>query len=473
MKRLSGVWENIVDEERAYSALLKGTKHKRTKRQVRNLLIEDRKARFQIDPEKGMEYVRGLIQELESGEWKHSPPRHERRYCKNRASSKGKWRDLYIPTLDDHIIHHMVMQESMEAFTKGMHPHCCGSVPGRGIKHVLQTVGHWMRDDLACRYFVKLDIKKFFDNIDRSILKEKIARKIKDRLCLWAHYQIIGSAPTACPVGYYPSPWYANLYLEDLDWFVEQELYKERRGKRIKYVRHYLRYVDDILLIGTSKADLLKAIKAIKEEVAKIGLSIKNTWEIKKIGKHVMVDGKWKMKKDTYWCDIGGYKFCKDATILRDGVYLSAKRLAHEIGRKPRPTIHDCQAINAKIAWAEKCDSKTFFENDIKPYVNIKETRRCLSMWARSENGENVKPADVERSGSRVIVRKDFEHVEEGGDKPEHYEWMEWQMTMEQYEVYQSLTEEAKEQAEKVADLEGRNTMLEECLLEMSEMVYA
>lgn len=386
MKRIKNIWENVLNKNNAYVALVEGTREKRTKREVQKLLfspeeVADDPTKYHvIDPAKGMEYVDGLINRLRTKSWSHKAPRHRRCFCRNRASSHGKWRDLYVPHLDDHIIHHMIMQESMEAFTRGMHPHCCGSVPGRGIKHIVDTVSHWMHDDLQCRYFVKLDIAKFFDNITADKLEEKLSKKIKDKDMLWAHRQIIRSAQVACPVGYYPSPWYANLYLEDLDWYVEQDLYKERRGKRIKYVRHYLRYVDDILLIGTSKSDMEKAVRAIMKYLAdNYSLKVKQSWEIKKIGKHEIIDGKHRLKPGTYWCDIGGYKFCKDSTILRDGIYLATKRLAKKIYKQGYHTVHQCMQINASVAWTEKCDSKKFLENDVYPYVNLKLTRRKIS----------------------------------------------------------------------------------------------
>lgn len=380
MKRIGNIWPKITTEDNGVTAVVEGTRFKRGKAEVERLLSDDPDKWRRIDPDKAREYVKPICEKLRNKTWRHAPPKHRRQFCRNRASSKGKWRDLYIPTLEDHTIAHMLMQGCMEAFTRGMHPDCCGSVPGRGIKHVVRKVSHWFQDDLECRYFVKLDICKFFDNIDGEILKQKLARKIKDKDALWAWEQIIDSAPVACAVGYYTSPWLANLYLEDLDWFIAQQLYKERRGKRINYVRHQLRYVDDILLIGTSKTDLKKAVHAISDYLdTNYGLKIKPSWEIKKIGKHEVVDGKWKLVDGTYWCDIGGYKFSKDATILRDGIFLHTRRLAKKIYKQGYATEHQCRSLTSQIGWAMHCDSSRFFENDIRPYVNIKSSRRMIS----------------------------------------------------------------------------------------------
>lgn len=386
MKSYKNIWPNVIDEDMAIQAIIDGTRFKRDQRAVQWLLYSEDEVKkdpnkwHMVDPEKARIYARFLIAHLQQRKWRHKAPRHKRQYCRNRASSKGKWRDLYIPCLDDHIVAHMVMQASMDVFTRGMHPHCCGSVPDRGIKHVNHYVEKWMQNDRACRYFVKLDIKKFFDNIDKDILLSLLRNKIRDERVMRIFEEIINSAPVAVPVGYYTSPWLANFYLQELDWMIEQGLYKERRGKRIKYARHYLRYVDDLLLIGTSKKDLEIAIREIKRYLeTERHVTIKNNWEIKAIGKHVLIDGEWKLKPNTFWCDIGGYKFCKDATILRDGIFLATRRLAKDMAASGYYTPHQCQSINSRLGWSEHCNSNNFVRNEIRPYIDIQTTRRIVS----------------------------------------------------------------------------------------------
>ena len=385
MKRLKNIWKKAVDIDNCIEAIIEGTRFKRGQRAVQWLLYspeqveKDKTLWHRIDKEKASVYAESLCKQLSDHTWQHKPPRYKRQFCRNRASSRGKWRDLYIPELDDHIIAHMAMQASMPAFMKGMHPYSCGSIPGRGIKCVNSTIKRWFMHDKACRYFVKLDIKKFFDNIDRNILVAVLESKIADEDILWIFRQIIDSAPGPCPVGYYTSPWLANLYLEKLDWFVEQQLYKIRRGKRIKYVRHYLRYVDDILLVGTSKRDLEKAISAIKSWLMENRkLEIKDSWEIKQIGRHETAGKDWTMRPNTYWCDMGGYKFSKDSTILRDGIFLETRRLARRISKQKQITVHQAISINSRLGWASHCDSHGFIRHEIEPYINIQTTRRII-----------------------------------------------------------------------------------------------
>lgn len=386
MKRLGNIYEDVINIDLVVGDIIEATKYKRGKRETRGLLYDHQTIErhpelyHQIDPAKARRYAEYLVDMLGSGEWKHKSPKHLRRFCRNRTHGKGKWRNLSVPSLDDHVIAHMAIRASMKAFMRGMHPHCCGSVPQRGIKHVVKTVSRWLKGDKECRYFVKLDIRHFFENIDRDMLKNTLRRKIKDRRVIKIFDQIIDSDDTACPIGYYTSPWFANLLLQDFDYYVEQQLYKERRGKRIKYVRHYLRYVDDMLLIGTCKGDMLKAIQAIRHYLeSNYGLEVKKSWEIKAIGKHEIIDGRRRLKPGTYWCDIGGYKFCKDSTILRDGIYLSATRLARRMRKRGYYTPHNCESIISRVGWSMHCNNRNFLNKKINPYVDLERAKRRLS----------------------------------------------------------------------------------------------
>ena len=268
------------------------------------------------------------------------------------------------------------MQACLDAFTRGMHPYCSGSVPDRGIKMVNQSIKRWLKYDKKCKYFVKLDIRKFFDNISADMLKAALRKRIKDKDILWALDQIIDSAPSACPVGYYTSPWFANVLLQDFDWFVEQRLYKERRGKRVKYARHYMRYVDDILLIGTSKSDLYKAIKEIRNYLLdNYGLQIKDAWEISEVSKYK----ENKVNKKKKYIDMGGYQFGSGVTIIRDGIYLETRRFAKKIKKRGYLTHKSAQSIMARIGWSNMADSYGFRHNDIKPYIDSTRIRRYIA----------------------------------------------------------------------------------------------
>lgn len=110
------------------------------------------------------------------------------------------------------------------------------------------------RAQLFCRkyrWFVKLDVRKFFDTINHEVLLSSVCRLFKDKVLL-AHFQsIIASYHVAdgcgLPMGNLTSQFFANHYMAIADHYA-----KERVG-----ICDMVRYMDDILLFDDDKEALL------------------------------------------------------------------------------------------------------------------------------------------------------------------------------------------------------------------------
>ena len=74
-------------------------------------------------------------------------------------------------------------------------------------------------------------------------------------------------------------------------------------------------------------------------------------------------------------------------------------------------------------------------------------------MWTKTENGESIRPASIESSGGMVILRKNFKLVPETSDAPSHYEYEEWQMKREEYEIFQYYETLVGEQSDALMEL--------------------
>ena len=74
-------------------------------------------------------------------------------------------------------------------------------------------------------------------------------------------------------------------------------------------------------------------------------------------------------------------------------------------------------------------------------------------MWVRVSNGESVQPLAFEQAGNNVIIRRNFHLVDATEDMPAHYEYDEWQMTNEQYEVYLAFDAQVSEQSDALVEL--------------------
>ncbi|NLV59187.1 MAG: hypothetical protein GXY67_10535 [Clostridiales bacterium] len=319
MKRFKDLWNTFCAEATFYAATYDGIKGKRRGYAMRRLLCREiatdtaankgaqKEYSNQVVPEKVRQYAAVMSRKVKSGEWQPHPPQRSTRRMPN-----GKIRNIAKATFDDHIAHWALINTIKAALMRGMYAFCCGSLPGRGLKLVRQSIQKWIREP-DVKYFVKLDIRKFYENINIDLLMRQLERVIADRPILNLIRRILDTSGPGMPVGFYISPWLANYHLQGLDHYIVQGLYKTRRGKRVSFVKHYVRYMDDMLLIGSSRRDLEKAVRAIIAYLRdELGLSVKETWEIKEIGELIVgSDGKRKCRAGTYPVDMGGYKFYK------------------------------------------------------------------------------------------------------------------------------------------------------------------
>jgi hypothetical protein len=124
-----------------------------------------------------------------------------------------------------------------------------------------KLLSHYNENEI---YILKADIRKYFDNVDHTILLDMICATITDRDVIRLIERIlsgdnlsgrVGSTGKGIPIGNLPSQFFANLYLNPLDQFIKHQL-------RFKY---YVRYMDDFVLMDTSKARLHQAKGEIAE----------------------------------------------------------------------------------------------------------------------------------------------------------------------------------------------------------------
>ena len=122
-------------------------------------------------------------------------------------------------------------------------------------------------------YLLKLDISKFFDNIDHDILKKKLRKRIKDRDALKILDTIIDSMEKGIPIGANTSQLFAIFYLDEVDKYIKEEL----------KINGDIRYQDDMLLIHQDKEYLKECLVKIKEKINNLGMFLNNKTKIYKV----------------------------------------------------------------------------------------------------------------------------------------------------------------------------------------------
>lgn len=173
-----------------------------------------------------MKKIEQLIDEVRHERHRWMPVR--RTYI---PKSNGKVRPLGIPTWTDKLLQEairLLLEAYYEPrFSKDSH----GFRPERGCHTALSEIRHhWT----GTKWFIEADIKGCFDHIDHQVLMERLREDIHDNRFLrlienllkagyledWEYNQTISGTPQGGII----SPILANIYLDKLDQFIEQEL---------------------------------------------------------------------------------------------------------------------------------------------------------------------------------------------------------------------------------------------------------
>ena len=163
-----------------------------------------------------------------------------------------KEREICAAAFPERVLHHALMNVCEPHFEKGLvfDTYACRKEKGQ-FKAVGRAQGFAQKN----AWFLKADVRKFFDSISHKVLRTLLRRKFKDERLLFWFDRIIDSYSTApergLPIGNLTSQYFANLYLDPLDRFVKEEL-------RIK---GYVRYMDDFAIWGNDKG-VLKTVRS-------------------------------------------------------------------------------------------------------------------------------------------------------------------------------------------------------------------
>lgn len=184
---------------------------------------------------------------------------------------RGKEREICdLPYFPDRIVHWAIMQVLEPIFCSHFIAQTYAAIPGKGTHRALQQLHEYMDDKEGTAYCLKLDVKKFFPHVNGEILKALLRKKIKCERTLWLLDDIVDSYDNGLPIGNYTSQYFGNYYLSYFDHWI----------KEVKGVKYYLRYMDDIIILHSSKEYLHELKREIDEYFANLKLTVKGNWQI-------------------------------------------------------------------------------------------------------------------------------------------------------------------------------------------------
>lgn len=238
-----------------------------------------------------------------------------------------KERDVFkLPYFPDRIMHHAIMIHLEKVFVSVFTADSYSCIKGKGIHAASNKLKLTLKDVPGTKYCLKLDIKKFYPNVDHDVLKMLLRRKIKDQDLLWLLDEIIDSAE-GLPIGNYLSQYFANYFLTGFDHWIKE-------NKKVKY---YFRYADDIVVLSESKVYLHSLLSEIKSYLSdNLKLTVKGNYQVFPVSDRGI--------------DFLGYRFYHEYVLLRKSI---KKRFAKAVSKKK-----DRSVLAAYWGWAKHCNSK-------------------------------------------------------------------------------------------------------------------
>lgn len=256
-KRVGFLYQRMCDKELIRTAIINASDHKRHRHDVQKVILH-------LD-----KYVEKTYELLISESYKPSMPKNKERY--DTACQKTRVISV-VPFWPDGVIHQLMVLVMKDVLLRGMYAWTCAALPGRGGSRAEKYIQRAVKNDVkGTKYILKMDVRKFYPSIDHARLMKALSRKIKDKKFLALVESILSTCDEGLPIGYFICQWLANFYLEPLDHFI----------CRLDGCDYYIRYMDDLVIMGRNKKKLHRARKAISEFLElELLLSLKDNWQV-------------------------------------------------------------------------------------------------------------------------------------------------------------------------------------------------
>lgn len=184
-----------------------------------------------------------------------------------------KPREVWAADFRDRIVHHLLYNRISPRFYAGFIADSCACIPGRGTLYgasrleakIRSITQNWSKP----AHYLKLDLANFFVSIDKHVVRDLLARRIdgwwlqlaeqilfhdpRQNFELRGRPELLQRVPAhkrltdqpphlGLPIGNLSSQFFANVLLDALDQHIKHDL----------RCKHYVRYVDDMVLLHES-----------------------------------------------------------------------------------------------------------------------------------------------------------------------------------------------------------------------------
>jgi len=219
--------------------------------------------------------LRRLLERVKTGRYKAPPVR---RVHIPKGDGKST-RPIGIPAFEDKVLQRAVVMILEPIYERSFLGCSYGFRPNRSAHQALSKLRNQLMG-MGGGWVIDLDIRAYFDTIDRVQLREFVQRRVKDGvlnrlLGKWLSAGVVedgqlSKSESGTPQGGVVSPLLANIYLHYvLDCWFEQEVKPRMTGRCC-----LIRFADDAVLSFSSERDARRVMEILPKRFARFGLEL-------------------------------------------------------------------------------------------------------------------------------------------------------------------------------------------------------
>lgn len=293
-KTIKNIFDSKVDYIKFYEAHTRASKNKRNRKDIIS---------FEVDLETN---VMNLTNSIKNNTYKMGTYHTFIIY-------EPKERIIQSLPYIDRIVHQWYVEEFIiPYFVPKFINDTYACIKNRGTHKAVDKLQHYMqvmKRNNGSYYILKCDIKKYFYNINKKILLSIMTKYFSDTKFLSFTEKLLydnSSDDIGIPIGNYTSQYFANIYLNELDHYVKEKL----------QVKYYVRYMDDFVLLFSSK-------KEAREKLLLIARFVRERLKLE-------LNSKTKYYPSNFGIDFCGYKVYETHRLVRERSKKKARKLIKE-----------------------------------------------------------------------------------------------------------------------------------------------
>jgi retron-type reverse transcriptase len=181
-----------------------------------------------------------------------------------------KTRTIHSAIFRDRIVHHAIINILNPIYSKIFIYDSFASQKDKGSHLAIERFRYFMNKVSGGKiiknstntnhikgYCLKADFRKYFDSVNHDVLLNILRNKITDKKVINLIEKVLKnfSREIGMPLGNYTSQFFANVYLNELDYYI----------KHVLKAKYYIRYVDDFVILHEDKRVLEYYLEHIKK----------------------------------------------------------------------------------------------------------------------------------------------------------------------------------------------------------------